>query len=422
MATPSKGKPARVSGALRSRETLSRAHAHARLAAMKTPHDFFELDALFSEDELRARDVAHEFVRDRVKPLIREHYRAGTFPREVVGLLAGQGYLGATLSTHGCAGIGDIAYGLVMQELERADTGVRSFCSVTNGLVMHPIATLGSAAQKDRWLPRLRGGEVIGCFGLSEAGGGSNPAGMRTRAQKKGAAWVLNGSKLWITNGSIADVAVVFAQTDEGVRAFLVERGMPGFTATDLHGKLSLRASVTSELAFRDVEVPEENRLPDAIGIKAALTCLNKARYSICWGVIGAAQDAFDEALAFAQDRNVFDEPITAYQLVQEKFVTMWQGLTHARMMAFRLGQLMQAGRANPAAISAAKRANVAMALDVTRTCRDILGAHGILDDFATMRHMCNLETVYTYEGTHDIHTLVLGQAITGESAFTRGR
>jgi glutaryl-CoA dehydrogenase len=385
--------------------------------------DFLKLDDLLTDDERQIQHTVRAWVREKAQPLFRDHYRAGTFPRELVADLARLGLIGATLKTHGCAGIGEVAYGLVAQELEWADTGLRSFASVTNGLVMYPIATFGSEAQKDRWLPALRDGTAIGFFGLTEPEGGSDPAAMRTRAVWDGDGYILNGAKMWITNGSIGDVGVVFAKVTgpDGatvIRPLLVERGMPGFTATDLHGKLSLRASVTSALAFENVRIPVANLLPGAAGLKTALMCLNKARYSIVWGAIGAALACFEETLAYTQSRVLFGKPIAATQLVQADFAKIWTDITHAQLIALRLGRLMEQGQASPQAVSLAKRANVRMALETARTCRELLGGAGILDDHVTMRHLCNLETVVTYEGTETVHTLVLGQALTGHAAF----
>lgn len=382
--------------------------------------DFYNLQEQFTDEELQIQKTAHEFVQREFLPLIRDHYREGTFPTELIPRLGELGFFGPNLPEEGSGlGISNVAYGLIMQELERGDSGLRSFASVQGGLVMYPIYRYGSDEQRERWLPRLARGEVIGCFGLTEPDFGSNPAGMITRAHKEGEEWVLNGTKMWITNGSIADVAVVWAKDEnDTILGFLVEHGMEGFSAPEMHGKLSLRASVTSELVFNDVHLPESSRLPGAEGLRAPLSCLTQARFGIAWGVIGAAIDCYQTALTYAQDRKQFQRPIAGYQLTQTKLVDMLQEITKAQLLALQLGRLKDAGKAHFTQVSLAKRNNVAMARDIARSAREILGANGITDDYPVMRHMSNLETVYTYEGTHEMHTLILGETITGLSAF----
>jgi glutaryl-CoA dehydrogenase len=390
---------------------------------MKRPYeplDFYAVDALLSEEERMVRDTVRSFVTAKVLPVIEKHFRAGTFPADLVPEMAGMGLLGANLQGYGCAGLNNVAYGLIMQELERGDSGLRSFVSVQGALCMYPILTFGGDTHKERWLPAMAAGRAVGCFGLTEPDAGSDPASLRTRAAKKGDRYVLNGSKAWITNGSIADVAVVWARDDGGaIRGFLVEKGTPGFTARDHRGKFSLRASVTSELVFQDCAIPAANLLPGTAGIKSALMCLNQARYGIAWGGIGSAQAVFDEALAYARGRVVFGKPIAAFQLQQEKFAWMASEITKAQLLALRLGRLKDEGKATPARISMGKRNNVWLARECARLAREILGANGIMDEYQTGRHFCNIESVYTYEGTHDIHTLILGEALTGHSAFS---
>lgn len=393
---------------------------------MKTltrPLDFFNLDAFLTPEQKQIRDVVREFVDERVSPIIDDAWLEGRFPSEIVAELAGLGVFGATLpEEYGCAGLDNIAYGLCMQELERGDSGLRSFASVQGALVMYPIFTFGSEEQKRRWLPQLAKGEKIGCFGLTEPDYGSNPAGMLTRARHKGGSWILSGSKMWITNGSRADVALVWAKTDEGdessIRGFLVERGMRGFTAKDQKGKHSLRASDTSELSFDDVELPDEAVLPKSGGLKSPLMCLTQARYGISWGAIGAAIACFEQALEYSKTREVFGVPLGAKQIQQERLAEMLTAITAGQMLAYQLGRLKDAGSLTPQQVSLAKRNNVDMACDVARTCRRMLGANGILAEYNPMRHMANLESVYTYEGTHDVHALILGQTLTGYSAF----
>ncbi len=382
--------------------------------------DFIDFDSLLSDEEKLARRTARQFVDERVLPIIEAHNREGKFPMGLVPVMGELGFFGANLTGYGCAGMSNVEYGLVMQELERGDSAVRSFVSVQSALVMYPIYTFGSDAQKEKWLPRLQKGTAIGCFGLTEPQFGSNPGGMLTRAARKGNGWVLNGEKMWITNGSVADVAVIWAKTEDGVvRGFLVERGAPGLKAWDVHGKWSLRTSVTSGLAMTDCQIPAENQLPKADGLKAPLKCLNQARYGIGWGAIGAAMACYDTALGYAKTRKQFaNRPIASHQLVQEKLVWMITEVTKAQLLALQVGRLKDQGRADHTHISMLKMNNVWMALESARRAREILGANGIVDDYCIMRHMNNLESVYTYEGTHDIHKLVIGERITGISAF----
>jgi len=381
--------------------------------------DFLLLDELLSDEERMARETVREFVTKEFLPVIQEHVRQdGSFPMELVPRIAELGLFGANLHGYGCAGMSNVAYGLVMQELERGDSGLRSFASVQGSLCMYPIHAYGSDAQKDRWLPPMASGEAIGCFGLTEPDFGSFAQGMRTKAERRGGSWILNGTKRWITNGSLADVAIVWAQTEDGVRGFLVEQGQAGFETPDIKGKFSLRGSVTSELYFRDVEVPEENRLPKAEGMKGPLSCLTQARYGIAWGALGAGMACFDEVLQYSKERQVQGGPLAAKQLTQAKLADMLTELTKAQLLALRVGRLKDAGKLHHSMVSMAKRNNVDIALQIARVARDLLGANGIVDDYQAMRHMVNLETVRTYEGTHDIHTLILGEHITGLRAL----
>jgi len=380
--------------------------------------DFYHFDRNLSDEERGIRDTVRRFVDDRFLPGVREHFRAGTFPLDLVPELGAMGLLGSSISEPGCPGLSGTIYGLICRELERGDSGLRSFASVQGSLVMWPIATFGSDEQKDRWLPDLAAGRKIGCFGLTEPGHGSDPGGMETRAVKDGDHWVISGAKMWITNANLADVAVVWARTDQGVSGFLLEKGMPGFSANTIHGKFSLRASDTGELVMDEVRVPEGNRLPGARGLNAPLSCLNQARYGIAWGAVGAASDCYETALKYAQDRHQFDKPIASFQLVQQKLVTMVTEITKAQGLCLQLGRLKDDGINDVPLVSLAKRNNVAMALDCARMARDILGAAGITDEFSPGRHMANLESVITYEGTHDIHTLIVGAEITGLPAF----
>ena len=386
--------------------------------------DYFCVDSLFQEEELMVRQTARRFAEERVLPLIRDCYRDARFPAELIPEMAELGFFGANLEGYGCAGMSNVEYGLIMQELERVDSGVRSFVSVQGALMMYPIHSYGSDQQKQTWLPRLQSGQAVGCFGLTEPDFGSNPAGMRTTAVRDGDSWVLNGEKTWITNGTMADVAVVWARAQEGGSAgsivgFLVERGTPGFTSSDIHGKWSMRASVTSSLALADCRVPESSQLPGAKGLKAPLACLSQARYGIGWGVIGAAMDCYETARSYAILRKQFDDrPIASHQLVQEKLAWMITEITKAQLLAVQAGRLKDQGKIEPAHISMLKRNNVAIALDCARLSRDLLGANGITDEYPVMRHLCNLETVKTYEGTDHIHALVIGERVTGVAAY----
>jgi glutaryl-CoA dehydrogenase len=381
--------------------------------------DYLLIDSLFSEQELLVRQTARQFVEDRVIPIIRDCYNEGRFPKELIPEIGQLGFLGANLEGYGCAGLNNVEYGLIMQEIERGDSGLRSFVSVQGALVMYPIYTYGSAEQKDRWLPKMQSGEAIGCFGLTEPGFGSNPAGMQTRAKQDGDHWILNGEKTWITNGSMADVAIVWARADEGIRGFLVEKGTPGFTTSDIHGKLSMRASVTSSLALSDCRVPASAMLPGAKGLKGPLSCLSQARYGIGWGVLGAAMDCYETARQYSIVRKQFDNrPIASHQLVQEKLAWMITEITKAQLLAIQAGRVKDQGKIDPAHISMLKRNNVAIALECARLSRELLGANGIMDEYPIMRHMCNLETVKTYEGTDHIHALVIGERVTGVAAY----
>jgi len=380
--------------------------------------DYYQVDSLLTEEERLIRDTIRSFVSEQVLPRIEKHFREGTFPKELVPQLAELGTFGSSLQGYGCAGLGPVAYGLIMQELERGDSGLRSFVSVQGGLVMYPIHAFGSEEQKEKWLPAMARGEKIGCFGLTEPDFGSNPSGMLTRAVKKGDRYVLNGTKAWITNGTIADVAVVWAKLDGEIQGFLVERGTPGFTSKDHEGKFSLRASVTSELAFQDCSIPLDNRLPKAEGLKAALSCLNQARYGIAWGVIGSALAVFDEALEYSKTRIVFDKPVAGFQLQQRKLVWMATEITKGQLLCLQLGRMKEAGKATPQQVSLAKMNNCHMARECAKLGREILGANGVTDEYQVGRHLCNIESVYTYEGTHDIHTLIVGQDLTGIAAF----
>jgi glutaryl-CoA dehydrogenase len=384
--------------------------------------DLLELDALLTAEERLVRDTVRGFVDDEVKPIIEACHREGRTPLELVPAMGALNLFGASIADYGLPGLGGVAYGLIMQELERGESGLRSFVSVQSALVMYPIHAFGSQQQKDRWIPRLATGEAIGCFGLTEPDFGSNPAGMRTTARRQGGAsgdWILNGSKQWITNGTLADVAVVWARTEEGIRGFLVEKGTPGFTAADQHGKFSLRASTTSELGFHDCRIPGDAVLPGSTGLKNALMCLHQARYGIAWGGIGAAMECYHCALEYAKQRVQWNgQPIACHQLVQEKLVWMVSEIAKGQLLCLQLGRLKDAGRLKPHHVSLGKRNNVWVARECAKLAREVLGANGIVDDYPVIRHMLNIESVYTYEGTHDIHGLILGQAITGIPAF----
>jgi glutaryl-CoA dehydrogenase len=386
--------------------------------------DFYDVDGLLSEDERAVRDTVRAWVDDNLIPIIGEHYLAGKFPKQLVPQMAELGLFGANLpEQYGCAGLNSVAYGLIMQELERGDSGVRSFASVQGALAMYPIYAFGSEEQKRQWLPRMASGEVIGCFGLTEPDYGSNPAGMITVAKETPDGWVLNGAKMWITNGSTAQVAVVWAKAgriddSEAIRGFIVPTDARGFSAKDQQGKLSLRASDTSELVLQDVCVPPTALLPNATGLKAPLSCLTQARYGIAWGSVGAAMACYDEAVRYAKNRVMFGKPIGGFQLQQARLAEMLTEITKAQLLCLQLGRLKDQGKATPQQVSLAKRNNVSMATEVARETRRLLGANGILAEYQAMRHLANLESVYTYEGTHDVHTLILGQEITGLNAF----
>jgi glutaryl-CoA dehydrogenase len=378
--------------------------------------DFLGFDSLLSEDELLVRTNTRSFIEDKLIPIIEQCNRDGRFPRELVRPMGELGFFGATIDGYGCAGLSNVEYGLLTQELERGDSGIRSFVSVQSALVMYPIHAFGSDEQKSQWLPKLATGEKLGCFGLTEPDFGSNPGGMRTRARKDGDDYILNGEKMWITSGSIADVAVI---AEPRIHGFLVETDRPGFSAHDVHGKWSLRASVSSGLSLQNVRVPAANLLPGSDGLKSPLSCLSQARYGIAWGVIGAAMSCYDTALQYAKQRKQFrNQPIASHQLVQEKLAWMVTEITKAQLLALQVGHLKDKGKAEFQHISMAKRNNVWMALECARLSRDILGANGIADDYPIMRHMMNLESVKTYEGTQDIHTLIIGQSITGIAAY----
>jgi glutaryl-CoA dehydrogenase len=382
--------------------------------------DFLHLDDELSDEERLARGSVRDWVSREFMPRIQEHVRRdGSFPMELVPQMAELGLFGANLAGYGCAGMNNVAYGLVMQELERGDSGLRSFASVQGSLCMYPIHAFGSDAQKERWLPAMAAGDAIGCFGLTEPDAGSDPGSMRTTARRDGSDWVLNGSKMWITNGTIADVAVVWARTEGGeINGFLVEKGMPGFDAPEMKHKLSLRASVTSELVLRDVRVPEENRFPEVSSLRGPLSCLNEARYGIVWGAVGAGRACFEAALDYAKGRLVFGKPIAGYQLTQQKLAEMTLELNRALLVALHIGRMKDEGTLRPEHVSLGKMGNVRGALEVARSARTILGANGVTLEYPVIRHMNNLESVLTYEGTHEVHTLVVGEALTGENAF----
>lgn len=380
--------------------------------------DFFDVRSLLTEDERQIQDAVARFVDEKVLPVVPQAFEDHRFPAELVPEIAAMGLLGCNMEGYGCAGLNNVCYGLVCQELERGDSGVRSFVSVQGSLCMHPIFAYGSDAQKERWLPGMARGEIIGCFGLTEPDGGSDPGTMKTRAKKEGSDWVLNGAKMWITNGTIADIAIVWAETDEGVRGFIVEKDMPGYTTRDILRKFSLRASITSELFFDNVRVPEENRLPNVVGLRGPLGCLTQARYGITWGVIGAALACYTEALEYAKVRVVFKRPIAHTQTIQRRLADMARRITTARLLSLQLGRLKDQGTMHHTQVSMAKWNNVRMALDVARDARDILGAGGISIECSPIRHMLNLESVITYEGTETIHELIVGRQLCGKDAF----
>ncbi len=380
--------------------------------------DFMDMDSMFSEEELLMRSSVRDFVSSEVIPLLQDAHRKEEFPVDLVPRFGELGLLGANLKGYGCAGISDIAYGLVMQELERGDSGIRSFVSVQGALVMWPIYSYGSEAQREKYLPGLANGSLIGCFGLTEPDFGSDPSGMLTTAVKTSGGYRLNGNKMWITNGSQADLAVVWAKLDGQVRGFVVEKGTPGYSTTQTKGKFSLRVSVTSELHFEDCEIPEENLLPQAVGLKTALGCLTQARYGIAWGALGAANHCYDTALNYVKERQMFGAPLARFQLIQAKLARMVQEISKGQLLVYQLGRLKEAGKLKPHQVSLAKMNNVRMALDCAREARDMLGANGIIDEYPIIRHLMNLETVNTYEGTEDIHRLVIGAKVTGIPAF----
>jgi glutaryl-CoA dehydrogenase len=381
--------------------------------------DFFNLDEFLTSEERMIRDTVKRFVAREVLPNIEQHFAEESFPRDLIPQMAELGFFGANLKGYGCAGMNNIAYGLIMQELEAGDSGLRSFASVQSALSMYAIYAFGTEEQKRRYLPEMAKGKLIGCFGLTEPDHGSDPGAMETRARRDGDGWILNGTKRWITNGSISDVAIVWARVEEGITGFLVERGTPGFSTRDIHGKFSMRASLTSELILEDVRIPKTAHLPEARGLRGPLSCLTQARYGIAWGAIGAARSCFNCALDYTKSRKQFERVLAGYQLVQRKLVEMMTEITKAQMICLRLGQLKDSGAMRPEHVSFAKRNNVNAALEIARLARDMLGANGIVNEYPVIRHMLNLETVNTYEGTYDVQTLILGRDITGENAFS---
>ena len=393
------------------------AMTHRRMRSLN-PLDLYEINDLLTDEERMIRDSVARFVDERALPLIPECFDEGRFPAELIPEIADLGLLGSSLEGYGCAGLNAVSYGLICQELERGDSGLRSFVSVQSSLCMYPIHAFGSEQQKERWLPEMAAGKVIGCFGLTEPHGGSDPSNMKTHAKRDGDDWILNGAKMWITNGSIADIAIVWARTDDGVQGFVVEKEFAGYEARDIHAKMSLRASVTSELFFDNVRVPDANRLPNVKGLKGPLSCLSQARYGITWGPIGAAIACLSETLDYCGDRELFGRPVSATQSAQIKFADMARRITAAQLMAWRLGKLKDEGRVHPTQISLAKWNNVRMAIDIARECRDLLGGSGITLEYAPIRHMLNLESVITYEGTETVHQLVVGRELTGHNAF----
>lgn len=381
--------------------------------------DYYHIDSLLTEDEIMVRSSVRQLVDEHVLPGIAQHYEEGTFPAEVIPKMAELGLLGMKLTGYGCTGMSNVQYGLACQELERGDSGIRSFMSVQTSLCMYPIWEFGSEQQKQQWLPEMQAGKLIGCFGLTEPDAGSDPSSMKTFAKRKGSDWILNGAKMWITNGSVADLAVVWAKTDDGIRGFVVQKGMKGFSAPLMTHKMSLRASVTSELVFDNVVVPEANRLPRAEGLKGALMCLNTARYGISWGAVGAAMACYSDVLNYTKERKQFGQPLAGFQLIQNKLAWMITEITKMQLLALQLGREVDKGTARPQMVSMAKMNNVNTALQIARTARDMMGANGISLEYSPIRHATNLEGVNTYEGTHDIHRLIIGEDITGISAFT---
>ena len=382
--------------------------------------DYYNISDFLSDEELLIQQTAFDFVKTEFLPLINEHYEKGTFPLELISKLGDLGFLGSSLPVEsGGAGVTNIAYGLILHELERGDSGLRSFASVQGALVMYPIHAFGSSEQRAKWLSDLGKGVKIGCFGLTEPNFGSNPGGMATTCKKDGDDWIINGSKMWITNGSIADIAIIWAKDEEGIiRGFILEKGMKGFTSNDIHGKLSLRASITSELSMVDVRVPDSSRLPNIEGLKGPLSCLTQARYGIAWGMLGAAVDCYNTALEYAKERKQFSKPIAGYQLTQAKLAEMLTKITEAQLMVYRLGQLKDQGKMSFQQVSMAKRNNCAIARDIAKISREILGGNGITIDYSPIRHMANIESVYTYEGTHEMHTLIIGEDVTGLQSY----
>ena len=382
--------------------------------------DFYNITNMLTEEELMIQQTAFNFVKNEFMPLLNEHYEKGTFPMHIATKLGELGFMGSSLPEEsGGSGISNVAYGLILHELERGDSGLRSFASVQGSLVMYPIHAFGSEEQKAKWLPGLGSGEIIGCFGLTEPNFGSNPSGMTTNCKRDGNDWIINGNKMWITNGSISDIAVVWAKDEnEVIRGFLIEKGMDGFTSSNIHGKLSLRASITSELSMSNVRVPDRNRLPNIEGLKGPLSCLTQARYGISWGMVGAAVDCYNVALDYSKERKQFSKPIAGYQMTQAKLADMVTQITEAQLLVYRLGQLKDQGKMKFQQVSMAKRNNCMMARDIARTAREILGGNGVTIDYSPIRHMANIESVFTYEGTHEMHTLILGQEVTGFAAY----
>jgi glutaryl-CoA dehydrogenase len=386
--------------------------------ATLNPTDLFDVRSLLTEEEQMIQDTVARFVDERALPLMGAAFDKAEFPMQLIPEMAELGLLGSSFVGYGCAGLNAVSYGLICQELERADSGLRSFASVQTSLCMYPIYTYGTDAQKQRWLPAMAAGKLIGCFGLTEAQGGSDPANMNTFAKRDGDGWVINGSKMWITNGNIADIAIVWAHTDEGIMGFVLEKGMPGFEAQEIHGKMSLRASVTSSLFFDEVRVPEANRLPNVVGLKGPLSCLTQARFGITWGPVGAAIACLSEVIDYTAERKLFGRPLAANQAIQIRLADMARRITTAQLLALQLGRLKDAGRMSPSQVSLAKWNNVRMALDIARDCRDMLGGAGITVEHVAIRHMLNLESVITYEGTETVHQLVIGRELTGLNAF----